>query len=108
MTGQVMCVHASNLHIDSIAFCIPCGRILAVTSAAKSSSKAMSLFGIMQRIYMIFTASPNKTHILDATSFNSKALSDTRRECRVEGVEAIHYQTSGFRNALLKVAENSV
>lgn len=35
-----------------------------VTNAAKSSSKAMSFFRIMQRIYMIFTASPNRTHIL--------------------------------------------
>ena len=44
MTGQVMCVHASILHIDSIAFFILCGRNLAVTSAGKSSSKAMSYF----------------------------------------------------------------
>ena len=64
MRGQATGVHVSILNIDTIAFCTPCGRNLAATVSTKSSSKAMPLFEIMQRIYTIFKASPKRKHRL--------------------------------------------
>lgn len=69
----------------------------------------MSLFGIAQRLYTIFTGSAKHWEILKARVpyFTLKPLSETRWECRVENVKAIRYQSSDVIDALLDVSHES-
>ena len=75
----------------------------------KCSSQAVTFFGVLQRIYVIFAASPARWKILEDTVpyITAKPLSDTRWECRLESVEALWYQMSEIREALFAVADQS-
>lgn len=110
MKGQNQGVQAHILRLNPRAYFMPCGchnLNLTLGDMARCSSKAMSFFGIVQRIYTIFAGSPKRWEILKAKvpSLTVKPLSETRWECRVESVRAIRYQTSDIRDALLEVAE---
>lgn len=67
------------------------------------------IFGVVQRIFTLFSASTKRWEILKANtpSLTVKPLSETRWECRVDSVKAIRYQTNGIMNALLEVAEGT-
>jgi hypothetical protein len=83
MKGQVKGIQAHIHHINSRAFVTPCGHCnLALGDAAKCISEAISFFGIIQRIYMIFTVSPNRWQVLRANVpyLPPKTLSATRWE----------------------------
>jgi hypothetical protein len=68
---------------------------------------AMTFFGGLQRIYVIFAASPERWKILEDTVpyITANLLSDTRWECRLESVKALWYQLSKMREALVAVAD---
>ncbi|XP_025093775.1 uncharacterized protein LOC112563723 [Pomacea canaliculata] len=112
MKGKHQGVQAHILRENSRAFFTPCAchnLNLVLGDMAKSSSQAVTFLGVLQRIYVIFAASPGRWKILeDAVPYNTaKSLSDTRWECRLQSVKALRYQMSEIREALFTVADES-
>ncbi|KAK0152965.1 Zinc finger MYM-type protein 1 [Merluccius polli] len=112
MKGLRQGVQAHVLHLNPRAYFMPCGcqsLNLVLGDMAKSCPKAMTFFGIAQRVYATFAGSPNRWEILRnrVPYLTLKPLSETRWECRVESVKAICYQTSDIVDALLEVGAES-
>ncbi|CAI8619728.1 unnamed protein product [Vicia faba] len=74
---------------------------------ANCCSKATSFFGVVQRIYTMFSSSTKRWKILldHIPNLTLKSLSQTRWESRIESVKAIRFQTSQIRDALFKLGE---
>ena len=111
MKGQHNGVQAHILRLNPLAYFMPCGchsLNLMLGDMAKCCPKAMTFFGIIQRIYTIFSNSVKRWEILKAhVSLNVKPLSETRWECRVESVKVIRYHIKEIKDALLEVAETT-
>ncbi|XP_076046741.1 zinc finger MYM-type protein 1-like [Oratosquilla oratoria] len=79
-----------------------------ISDAATASIDATSYFGTVQKLYNLFSASPQRWAILkDYVTVALKTWSDTRWESRINSIEAVRYQASNIREALLKVREVS-
>ena len=76
---------------------------------AKSSVTAVTFVGIVQQIYLLFSASVQRWQVLKSHmhSLTLKPLSETRWECRVESVKAIRYQIGDVYDALIDLSETS-
>ena len=76
---------------------------------ANSCPKAISFFGIVQRIYTLFSSSIKWWEILqdNVSSLTLKPLSQTRWESQIESVKAIKFQALEVRDALLQLAKTS-
>ncbi|XP_059169366.1 zinc finger MYM-type protein 1-like [Physella acuta] len=112
MKGKHLGVQAHILRKNSRAFFTPCGchsLNLVLGDMAKISSKAVTFFGVLQRIYVIFAGSPARWKILEEAVpyITVKSLSDTRWECRIESVKALRYQISEIKEALFTVSDES-
>jgi hypothetical protein len=80
---------------------------LTLCDMAKSCTKAISFFGVIQRIYALFACSTKRWKILldNVTKLTVKPLSNTRWESRIKSVQPIRYQTPQIRLVLQKVEE---
>ncbi|KAG5868807.1 hypothetical protein JTB14_026125 [Gonioctena quinquepunctata] len=80
-----------------------------IRDMAKCSAKAMSFFGIINRLFTLFSASPVRWSILlqKVPNLSIKKPSETRWESRVESVKAVRYQALAIRDALLEVAQTT-
>jgi hypothetical protein len=83
MKGKHKGVQAHILRVNSRTFFTPhgCHNLnLVLGDMAKCSSPALTFFGVLQRIYVIFASSPARWKILeDAIPYiTAKPLSDTR------------------------------
>ncbi|XP_076037808.1 uncharacterized protein LOC143023173 [Oratosquilla oratoria] len=79
-----------------------------IASITTASIDATSYFGTVQKLYNLFSASPQRWAILkDYVTVALKTWSDTRWESRINSIEAVQYQASNIREALLKVREVS-
>ncbi|XP_058185555.1 uncharacterized protein LOC131302771 [Rhododendron vialii] len=112
MKGKNQDVQKRLLDVNSKAFYIPCGchsLNLALCDMAKSSAKARDFFGYVQKVYTLFSGSPQRWDILRAyvKGLTPKALSVTRWESHVESVRAIRNQAPELRDALIKIANVS-
>lgn len=69
----------------------------------------MTFFGIIQKIYVLFSASTQKWSILKrhVTSLTVKADCDTRWEAKVNSVKAVRYQIGEIYDALTEVAHTT-
>lgn len=76
--------------------------------AAKSSLNSVNFFGIIQRLFTLFSASTYRWSVLTshAEIFTLKTLSDTRWEAKIESLKAIRYQISSVHHALITLNEN--
>jgi len=76
---------------------------------AKCSLQTVTFLGGLQRIYVIFAASPARWKILEDTVpyITATPLSDTRWQCRLESVKALRYQMTEIKEALFAVADES-
>ncbi|XP_073723533.1 zinc finger MYM-type protein 1 [Misgurnus anguillicaudatus] len=110
MQGKKHGVQKRLLELNEKALCVPCGSHtlnLVVGDAAKSSVMSISFFGLLQRLYTLFSSSVNRWTILKEhlKNFTLKALSTTRWECRVEAVKAVRYQLPEIVKALTALKE---
>uniref|UniRef100_A0A3P8THJ7 TTF-type domain-containing protein n=1 Tax=Amphiprion percula TaxID=161767 RepID=A0A3P8THJ7_AMPPE len=110
MQGKKQGVQKRVLELNSKALCVPCGSHtlnLVVGDAAKSSVTSISFFGLLQRLYTLFSSSVHRWTILTnhVKNFTLKALSTTRWECRVEAVKAVRYQLPEILEALITLKD---
>ncbi|KAL6996941.1 hypothetical protein U1Q18_052523 [Sarracenia purpurea var. burkii] len=112
MKGKHKGVQKRLLEVNPRAFYTPCGchsLNLVLCDMANSCSKAVSFFGVVQRIYLLFSSSTKRWKVLkdNVEGLTLKPLSQTRWESRVESVKAIRYQAVEIRDALLHLANTS-
>ncbi|XP_023696748.2 52 kDa repressor of the inhibitor of the protein kinase-like isoform X1 [Paramormyrops kingsleyae] len=107
MRGKSQGVQATLLQKNPRAFFVPCGAHtlnLVVADAAKSSNDAMGFLGVLQKLYLLFSASTQRWAILAKhVTITLKMWSETRWENRVEALKPLRYEMSGVREALLEV-----
>lgn len=112
MKGAHAGVQARILRENPKAFFTPCSCHswnLLLADMAKSSAKAISFFGIIQRIYVLFTASTQRWDIfrMNVPGLSVKPLCETRWEARIESLKPIRYQLSEVIEALSEISFKS-
>ncbi|KAF8093548.1 hypothetical protein N665_0383s0173 [Sinapis alba] len=98
MKGKHQGVQRRLLDINSKALYMPC------------ACHTISFFGIVQRIYTLFSGSTKRWNILldHVPFFTVKSLSNTRWESRINSVKAIRFQPLQVRSALLEFDAESL
>jgi hypothetical protein len=112
MKGKHQGVQKRLLDINPRALYMPCAchsLNLTLCDMANSSRKAISFFGIVQRIYVLFSSSTKrwKVYLDHIPSLTVKSLCNTRWESRIKSVKAIRYQAPQLRLALSQLREAS-
>jgi hypothetical protein len=87
---------------------MPCGCYslnLVVGDSAISCTETVSFFSIVQRIYILFSASVGRWNILkdNVPTFTVKKLCNTRWECRIDCLKPLSYQIAEIHNAIVSV-----
>lgn len=94
--------------MNSKAFCIPCSSHtlnLVVADAAKSSVLSISFFGVLQRLYNVFSSSVQRWAVLNMEQEHVKQLTlkpllTTRWEAWIDCVKVVRYQLPEILDAL--------
>ncbi|XP_073063978.1 uncharacterized protein [Primulina eburnea] len=117
MKGQYKGVSSRVLKEYPRAFYTPCGchsLNLALCDMAMSCVQAKSFFGVIQRIYKLFSGSTKRWEVLKSfvkgrnrEGLTLKSWSDTRWESRLDSVKAVRFQAPQIRDALLHLVEHN-
>ncbi|XP_073355545.1 uncharacterized protein [Aegilops tauschii subsp. strangulata] len=112
MKGKNQGVQNRLLEVNPKALYMPCAchsLNLTLCDMAKSCEHAISFFGIIQRIYVLFARSTKRWKILldNVPGLTLKPLSDTRWESQIKSVQPIRYQTSQVRSALKELEKTA-
>ncbi|XP_037747527.1 LOW QUALITY PROTEIN: zinc finger MYM-type protein 1-like [Chelonia mydas] len=112
MRGCISGVQARLLAENPRAFFVPCAchsLNLILCDMAKFSVKAVSFFGLLQRIYMLFSASTQQWQIFKAhvNGITISPLSETRWESRVESAKTLRHQSEEVYEALVAISEEA-
>jgi hypothetical protein len=112
MRGKHQGVQKRLIDINPRALYMPCAchsLNLTLCDMAKSCRKAISFFGIVQRIYVLFVGSTKRWNILlkHVPNLTVKSLSNTCWESRIRSVIEIRYQATELRSALSELRHAS-
>jgi hypothetical protein len=112
MKGKNQGVQNRLLLVNPKALYMPCAchsLNLTLCDMAKSCEQAISFFGIIQRIYVLFARSTKRWKILldNVPQLTVKPLSNTRWESRIKSVQPIKCQTPQIISALKELAKVS-
>jgi hypothetical protein len=112
MKGKHQGVQKRLLEINPRALYMPCAchsLNLTLCDMAQSCRTAISFFGVIQRIYALFSRSTKRWKILldNVPKFTVKSLSSTRWESRIKSVQAIRYQAPEIRSALKQLEKSA-
>jgi hypothetical protein len=79
---------------------------LSLCDMVKSRGKAVSFFGIVQRMYVLFAGSTKRWNVLckHVPTFTLKSLSNTRWESRILSITTIKYQAKVLRSTLSELS----
>jgi hypothetical protein len=82
---------------------------LVVTDAAKTSVKSVSLFGFLQRLFVLFSGSTKRWEVISkhVEGLSLKKVCETRWESRVSSLAAVRYHYSSVRDALLNLYDET-
>ncbi|KAE8773641.1 hAT family dimerization domain containing protein [Hordeum vulgare] len=111
MKGKYQGVQSRVLNINPRALYMPCAchsLNLTLCDMANSCAKAITFFGVVQRIYVLFSSSTKRWKVLldHVPSFTLKSLCNTRWESRIKSIKAIRYQTHELRSALFELSKS--
>ncbi|KAL7235102.1 hypothetical protein ACSBR1_018565 [Camellia fascicularis] len=112
MKGKNKGVQTRVLQVNPRAFYTPCGchsLNLVLCDMANSCSKAKKNFGVVQRIYVLFSSSVQRWAILKDNLkevLTVKSLSQTRWESCIESVKPLRYYASKIIDALVDLYNN--
>ena len=111
MKGKYRGVQSRLLEINPRALYMPCAchsLNLIVSDMAHSCEKAISFFGIVQRVYFLFLSSIKRWDIIleNVPELTVKSLCNTRWESRIKSIKTIRFRTPQIRKALLKLFES--
>ncbi|KAL7606888.1 hypothetical protein Lser_V15G18197 [Lactuca serriola] len=112
MKGKHQGVEKRMLEINPRALYMPfaCHSLnLMDSDMTLSCEKAVSFFGIVQRLYTLFSSSNKRWKILldNVPTLTLKSLSNTRWESRIKSIKAIRFQAPQIKVDLLKLSKTS-
>lgn len=113
MVGQQKGVQSRITKKFPRAFFNPCGchsLNLVVDDAAKTSVKSVSLFGILQRLFVCFSNSTKRWEVISkhVKNLTLKNVCETRWERRVNSLQAVRYQYAEVKRALEEEYRQSI
>ena len=95
MKGKHSGVQARMLDINPKAVYVPCANHtlnLVVVDSANSSTKALTFFGVLTKLYVLFSSSAQRWEILKKhVELSIKSQSDTRWESRIKCIKPLRY-----------------
>ena len=95
MKGKHSGVQARMLDINPNAVYVPCANHtlnLVVVDSANSSTEALTFFGVLTRLYVLFSSSAQRWEILKKhVELSIKSQSDTRWESRIKCIKPLRY-----------------
>ena len=95
MKGKHSGVQARMLDINPKAVYVPCANHtlnLVVVDSANSSTEALTFFGVLTRLYVLFSSSAQRWEILKKhVKLSIKSQSDTRWESRIKCIKPLRY-----------------
>ena len=97
MKGKHSGVQARMLDINPQAVYVPCANHtlnLVVVDSANSSTEALTFFGVLTRLYVLFSSSAQRWEILKKhveLQLSIKSQSDTRWESRIKFIKPLRY-----------------
>ncbi|XP_060795468.1 zinc finger MYM-type protein 1-like [Neoarius graeffei] len=111
MRGKSKGVQARLLEKNPRALFVPCGAHtlnLVLCDAAKGSTDAMSYFGVLQKLYTLFSGSTQRwAELKKHVTITLKMWADTWWESKIKSVEPMQYQGAAVREALLELQNNT-
>ncbi|XP_065658940.1 uncharacterized protein LOC136083467 [Hydra vulgaris] len=110
MKGKVKGVQARFLEMNPKVLYVPCANhslYLVIVDGALSSISTISFYGVLSRLYTLFSSSPPRWEILKpCMSISVKPQSDTRRESKINCIKPLRFYLKEILEALENLEEH--